>query len=111
MGCGAQTLSRLSILAESGVRLIRLEWLREVVIGVSLAANLLQRGFFGRWRFGGSRAAMHGCGVGGTTACAGMKQEWGLMSAADFLVAGRVFFPSFGFPPSLAGPFSGRGER
>uniref|UniRef100_A0A0D9Y4V7 Uncharacterized protein n=1 Tax=Oryza glumipatula TaxID=40148 RepID=A0A0D9Y4V7_9ORYZ len=33
---------------------------------------------------------MHGYGVDGTTACAGVKQEWGLMSATDFLVAGRL---------------------
>nr|BAD68593.1 hypothetical protein [Oryza sativa Japonica Group] len=33
-------------------------------------------------RFGGSWAAMCGCGVSGTTAYAGVKQEWGLMFAA-----------------------------
>ncbi|BAS85708.1 Os03g0674000 [Oryza sativa Japonica Group] len=51
---------------------------------------------------GGSRdswAAMCGRGVGGMTACAGVKQEWGLTSTTMTSSLSAECSPSFQFPP------------
>uniref|UniRef100_A0A0D3GMY6 Uncharacterized protein n=1 Tax=Oryza barthii TaxID=65489 RepID=A0A0D3GMY6_9ORYZ len=53
-------------------RLRRPGWIRPSAAGSVASVP----GFHGSW------VAMCGCRVGGTTACAGVKQEWGLSSAA-----------------------------
>uniref|UniRef100_A0A0E0DC77 Uncharacterized protein n=1 Tax=Oryza meridionalis TaxID=40149 RepID=A0A0E0DC77_9ORYZ len=82
-GCGSADVAGLRLLGWSSPR----AWL-----GLAEASSA-----GGRSR--GSWAVMRGCGVGGTTACIGMKQEWGLMSAAVISSLSAKFSPSFWFPP------------
>jgi hypothetical protein len=47
----------------------------------------------------GGVAAMCACGVGGTTACADVKQEWGLMSVVVTSSLSSECFSLFSVPP------------